>query len=66
MLPAAAGYEVATPTVAQLVGDNVYILTVATDNGRGSEREDGVFHAYHSCKHTRTRIAASHPFHSPP
>ena len=48
MFPAAAGYQVTAPAVGQLVCDNVHILPVTTNEGRGSEGEDGILHAYHA------------------
>lgn len=58
MLPAAACDEVAAPAVAQLVGNYVYILTVAADDGWGGERENGVFHALYLRKHAGNEGAA--------
>ncbi len=46
MFPAAAGYQVTAPAVGKLVCDNVHILPVSADEGRGSEGEDGILHAY--------------------
>lgn len=46
VLPAAAGDQVSTPAVSELVGDNINVLLVTTDDGRGSKGEDGVLHAY--------------------
>ena len=46
VLPAAAGDQVSTPAVSELVGNNINVLLVTTDDGRGSKGEDGVLHAY--------------------
>ena len=46
MLPAATGDEVPAPAMAQLVGDNVDVLAIGT-NDRGCRKgKDGIFHSW--------------------
>ena len=45
VLPGAGGDEVAGPRVRELVGDDVDVLAVAGDDGRGCESVDWVLHA---------------------
>lgn len=56
MLPAATCDKVAAPAMAQLVGNYVYILTVAADDGWGRERENGVFHTFYLRKYGENGI----------
>lgn len=55
VLPACVGNQVSTPAVAQLVGNDIHILTVTTDDGRGSKRVNGVLHAWQFCQQRQFR-----------
>ena len=46
MFPAAACHEVSAPAVAQFMGNNIDVLPVPADDGRGSKCKDGILHAY--------------------
>ncbi len=45
VLPAGVADQVSRPGMGELVGDDVDVLAVVRDDGRGGEGEDGVFHA---------------------
>lgn len=44
MFPRGVAHEIPAPGMGELVGDDVDVLAVAADDGRGREGEDGVFH----------------------
>lgn len=48
VLPACIGNQVTAPTVAQFMGDNVYVLAVPTDDGWRGKGVNGILHAWQS------------------
>ena len=46
MLPAAVCHQVTTPAVGKLVGNDINVLLVTTDDGRCRKCENGILHAW--------------------
>lgn len=46
MLPACIGYKVTTPAVAELMSNNINVLTITADDRRCGKGVDGVLHTF--------------------